>query len=124
LLVPVGQGNSAQIPVSGSVGKSSIMIVPSPKIPDPPARVGPGMAAGSRPADPSPIVRVVPRPGGSAAAAVDGRTGPITGRSPTAALQDSAVDSALEQLGALSSLLGPDGPISSLDGIKGRRSVH
>jgi hypothetical protein len=48
---------------------------------------------------------------GGSLGAVDDRTGLITGRSRMAAIQAGVVVSAPEELGALPSLLGSDGPI-------------
>jgi hypothetical protein len=55
--------------------------------------------------------------------AVDGRAVRIAVRSRAAALQGTAVDAALEELGAPPSLLGSDGLISSRDRARARRSV-
>jgi hypothetical protein len=48
----------------------------------------------------------------------------VPGRARTAALQQALVDSALEGLGAVPSLLNADGPGSSRAVVKARRSDH
>jgi hypothetical protein len=55
--------------------------------------------------------------------AVDGRFALIPRRSRAAALQGTAVDAALDELGALPSLLGSDDQPWLSDRFKGRRPV-
>jgi hypothetical protein len=57
-------------------------------------------------------------------AATTADTAPFAGRSRTAGPQGAVVDLALEELGALPSLVGPDGLVPTPDGIRGRRPFH
>jgi hypothetical protein len=91
-------GNAA-ITQMAAAAAGQAATAPALTIPVSTAGAAPQMAAGGRPASPSPILDI-------------------------AAPQEAAVDAALEQLSALASLADPDGPIVSLDGIKARRSVH
>jgi hypothetical protein len=85
---------------------------------DPTARAG-SSSSGSGSSE-----RVSPRADGTGIG-LDAPTVATAGRARAVAFQGAAVDSALEELGALPSLLGPDGPFSSSDGARGRvRSVE